>query len=251
MVIGKGRWRGSALLALMVSTLLVGCRGDEILVPNSDEPFLYLVLNERMPNERVGHAGQFGFLLTSGSPAEPARLRCAESFAMRGAGEVARFRWRSLACSGEVGGYPGVSFNDANYYLPDSSTAEGRGAEAIQPDHTYEILIETAGRTIQGSVRVPASFTASVVVRDGQRTAVWPQVAGAAGYQIRLPDDRLILQRDTSYVLPEEAFGGGDAEIRALDPNLWRYVTEDRIARSGIEGGLGVFGAITRARLTF
>lgn len=244
------RAKAAALVILSVA-LLAGCRGDEVLIPNSEEPFLNLVLNQRTVSERVGRSGQFAFLLTSGSPAEPARFRCAEHFTMRPTGTTAQFRWRALACSGEVGGYPAVSFNDANHYLPDPTTAEGLGAEAIQPGGAYELLIETGGRTIRGSVRVPVSFSASASEHNGRRMAVWPRVVGAAGYQIRLPDERLVTQTDTSFTVPDEVLRGEQIEIRALDPNLWRYVTEDQLHRSGIDGGFGVFGAISTARLTF
>lgn len=250
MVTGTIQKARAASLALLAGALLVGCRGDEVLIPNSQEPFLHLVLNQRTASERIGRSGQFAFLLTSGSPAEPAHFRCAERFAMWGGGDAAQFRWRSLDCSGEVGGFPAVSFNDANYYLPDPTTAEGLGAEAIQPGQMYELLIETAGRTIRGSVRVPASFTASLSERDGRRVVTWPKVSGAAGYQIRLPDERLVLQQDTVYTVPDEVGKGERIEIRALDPNLWRYLTEDQVQRSGIDAGFGIFGAITTARLT-
>ncbi|MDP9347857.1 MAG: hypothetical protein M3P24_01725 [Gemmatimonadota bacterium] len=245
----RGAWR--RLLGVSAAgALLMGCAGDAVLVPKSEEPFLYLVLNQRTPNEHMNLVGQFAFLLTSGSPAEPPRFRCAERFRMRRASDGAEFGWRGIQCSGETGGYPGVSFNDANYFLPDTATAQGLGAQSLRPGEAYEIQIETGGRVLRGRAGIPAPFTVSLGERDGRRVLAWPKVAGAAGYQIKLPDDELVTQPDTSYTLPSEASRGSRIEVRALDANLWEYANNARVARAGIDTGYGLFGAITTARLT-
>jgi hypothetical protein len=250
MVIRSVRRAKATVLVIVTGALLAGCRGDEVQVPNSEEPFLYLVLNQRMPSERTGRVGQFAFLFTSGSPAEPARFRCAERFRMRRVSDGAEFGWRSIFCTGETGGYPGVSFNDANYFLPDTATAQGLGAQSLRPGEAYEIQIETGGRVLRGRAGIPAPFTVSLTGHDGRRVLAWPRVAGAAGYQIKLPNDELVTQADTSYTLPSEASGGSRIEVRALDANLWEYANNPRVARAGIDTGYGLFGAISTARLT-
>jgi hypothetical protein len=238
----------AALAALLA---LGGCEGSEIVVPTSDQPFLYLVLNEKSIDRSTpsGRVGQHALLLTAGAATEPPRYRTAERFEMRGASDGAAFAWRKERVPNEEpGSFPGVSLDFWNFHLPDAGQL---GASALKPGETYELLVETGGEVIRGRVTVPAQFAAATVERNGRRVAVWPRVAGAAGYRVELSDGRIAVQTDTSYVIPDEVLGGGAVEIEALDPNLFTYVAENRTARAGVDNGYGVFGAITAARLEF
>jgi hypothetical protein len=244
-----------ALAALLAGSVAVsGCQGDEILAPMSEEPFLYLVLNERSVDRSSveGQVGQHALLLTTGVATEPPHYRLAERFEMRRASDGTSFAWRSQRTPhGEVGSYPGVALDFWNFHLPDTA-AVGLGAEDLQPGGTYELWIETQGEVIRGRATIPAEFTASVVERgDGRRIAVWPRVSGAAGYRVELSNGDVLVQSDTSYVIPGEVLKGGAIEIDALDPNLFRYLAEGQTARAGIDDGYGVFGAITTVRLEF
>lgn len=244
--------RRTALAALLLAGMgLSGCDGSEIVVPTSEEPFLYLVLNGRTVDRSTpaGRVGQHALLLTTGAATESPRYRTAELFEMRRASDGAGFAWRKEKVPNEdPGSFPGVSLAFWNFHLPGDA---GLGADALAPGESYELLIESGGEVIRGRVTIPAEFTASSFERDGRRIAVWPRVAGAAGYRIEASDGKVVVQRDTSYVIPDEVLGAGALEIEALDLNLFTYVADNRTARAGIDRGYGVFGAMTAARIEF
>lgn len=246
----------SLILPLALSTAVTGCNGSEVLIPSSEEPFLYLVLNERSVDRSRARVGQHALLVTTGSPTEPPRYRRAERFSMHRASDGALFGWEQRNPGTEVTGYPALSLGEPNFLLPDTTPASTLGAKNLTPGETYTLHVETGGAVIRGEVTVPGAFTASVVQRGGRPYAVWPQVPGAAGYgiEIRLSNgnsEKVALQTETVYAIPMEVLAGGELKIRALDPNLYLYTTERRTARAGIDRGYGVFGAVTEARLTF
>lgn len=240
--------RAAALVAAAV--LASACRGDVIVVPVSEEPFLYLVLNERTVDRSTaeGRAGQHALLLTSGSPAQPAHYRLAERFEMRRASDGAAFAWRVRPLTGDVGSFPAVSLDHPNLALP-AAAPPALGADDVAPGETYELRVETGGRVIRGRVAVPARFAATVTERDGRRLAVWPRVPGAAGYRITPGDGPLRIQADTTFAIPDDLPVGSELRIDALDPGLYTFLTDDRTGRAGIDAGYGVFGAVTSATL--
>lgn len=242
--------RSRALSWALALGLLAGCAGDSIVPPSGDEPFVYIILGQRTVNHRAlgPKYGQHGYLLRSGSPAEPAIFLEADRFDMLRARDRARFGWRSFGFKGEATGTWAVSYDDANYNLPDTATMAGLGAEDIQPGERYELEIEVGGALILGSVVVPDSFTVTVTELNGRTVATWPDVAGAAGYQVHFADEDAVLLTDTLFGLPADAIGSGGAlAVEAMDPNLWLYITNDQTPRAGIEGALGLFGALTTA----
>lgn len=237
----------SARLVLVLALLSGACSWDAPLVPDSDEPFLYVVLNQRS----ISHYGsieklhQLALLLTAGSPVEPMEYRSAERFEMWRTSDGRRFDWRAFPnASVSPGTGQSVEIHMANYYLPDSTTAAGLGAADLRWGETYELKIETEGVVVRGRVTIPAAFTAKVEVRDGQRIVTWPRVAGAAGYSVGAYPYSRQLQRDTFYVVPADA-PPGPMSITAVDPNLYQYLIDENLARSGIDAGYGVFGAIS------
>lgn len=244
--------RRAALAALLLAGAGVGgCDGSKIVVPTSEEPFLYLVLNEKTVDRSspAGRVGQHALLLTTGAATGSPRYRTAERFEMRRASDGAGFAWRKERVpNGEPGSFPGVSLDFWNFHLPGDARL---GADALAPGESYELLIESGGEVIRGRVTVPGEFTASTFERNGRRVAVWPRVAGAAGYRIEVGDGKVVVQRDTSYVIPDDVLEGGTLDIEALDPNLFTYVADNRTARAGIDRGYGVFGAMTAARIEF
>jgi hypothetical protein len=200
------------------------------------------VLNERSVDRSSpsGRVGQHALLLTTGPATGSPRYRTADRFEMRRASDGAGFAWRQEKVPNEEpGSFPGVSLDYWNFHLPAAGGAQ-LGAAAVAPGESFELLIETGGEVIRGRVTVPDEFTAS---------AVWPRVTGAAGYRIELSNGDVVVQPDTSYVIPADLLGGGTLDIEALDPNLFEYVADDRTARAGIDRGYGVFGAMTAARL--
>ncbi len=239
-----------AAVVLFAMTVLVGaCNEGDVLVPQSDEPFLYLVLNQIATSfyQPLEWSGQQALLLTSGSPLEPPHYRTAERFEMRRASDGARFDWRThRGLIDEPGTLSGFQMLYANYYLPQTASADGLGKEDLQPGETYELFIQTEGVVIRGTVTIPEAFSATVLNLDGQRTVVWPRVRGAAGYSVSLSTGQIELQTDTVFALPADA---NSIVIRALDPHLYRYTVDDRVGRAGIDNGFGVFGAMSLAQL--
>lgn len=243
----------STLAALLVSMLPVaGCGGDAVL-PASDEPLLYLVLNHRTPHFAADP--QRAFLLTAGTPLA-SDYRAASRFEMRRRSDGRGFAWKVTGAAGRAPvDFAGAALHQGNYVLPDSSGTAGLGALDLRSGETYDIRIETDGVEIRGSVSIPEPFTISFGGPDG-RTVSWPRVRGAAGYTVEAQGVlAATLQTDTSVVLPSHP-GRNPTEsievrVQALDPQLYRYHASETAGRSGIDRGYGVFGALSRAGGTY
>jgi|GEM_PF-1943965 len=247
----RSRWK--LVVALLVGVLSGGCGEQGVLVPDTQEPFFYLVLNQRSASTYQGihWTGQQALLTTTGSPVEPPRYRTAREFTMWRASDGARFGWRRYPqLVSEPGTSSQLTLLYANYFLPDSAGPEGLlGARDLRPGQTYEIVVTLENEVIRGRTTIPAEFTASLRESGDHRSVVWPRVQGAGGYQISLSSGATLLQTDTTLAVPRDIAGGGSVLIQALDPNLYRYVSEKNTARSGIDAGFGVFGAVTFARV--
>lgn len=238
----------AALLALSLAAL--GCGGgDDIVFPEDEEPFVYLVLNEIIGP--TGEPVQPAFLLTLVSP-DSARYLTADRFEMRRVSDGARYDWRNESLFSLVPFDQGTSVQlfEGNYLLRDSTTSRGLGRRALEPGGTYELRVEAAGRVIRGRVTIPDTFGISLVERDdGDVVAVWPDVEGAAGYSVEGTGDEIfrpVFQADTTWdVRP----GTLSLTVRAADPHAFRYLTDDDARRAGVEGALGVFGAIQTAEV--
>ncbi len=259
MVIDLSRIMRLLLISLLgaSSATLTGCEGDEITVPVSDEPFLYLVLGERTPSQIYRLTfGQHALLMTVGTPTESVGHRAAGRFEMRRASDGALFGWLQREGSSDVGGYPALTLKAPNFFLPDTTSGPTLGASALEPGGTYTLYIETLGEVIEGRVTIPETFTAKYVRQDGRKIAVWPSVAGAAGYTIEFDLDNgaireTVVQTDTVLPLPEDLSSDGFLEIRAMDPNMFEYTADVQAVRAGIDNGFGVFGAVSIDRLGF
>lgn len=239
-------------VAIMCGLLLLtaGCGTDDVIAPESDEPFLFLVLNWRtLSNYDLETFSQHALLVTAGSPSEHPRYRSAQRFEMRRASDGAPFDWRAhTGLDPEAAGsIDFIELNWANYYLPEESSGNGLAYGDLEPGETYELEIETEGVTLRGRATMPESFTVSVLVQDGRRIAVWPRVRGAGGYIVGVEGE---LQADTSYVIPADVPAAARLEVRAVDENLYRYLADERVGRSGIDRGYGVFGAVVFASVT-
>lgn len=244
--------RGAPFVRVVFAALLLAACGEAPTVPESEEPMLHLVLNQRTLSHHSDYFGQHALLLTSGSPLESPRYRRAERFEMRRASDGRRFDWRAYSNLPDTPGtVSGISMAAANYYLVEESSAVGLGAADLRSGERYELGVETGGRTVRGSVLIPAPFAASVERRDGRTLATWPTVTGAAGYLITASDGSHSLQVNTRFVVPAGVARGGSLTVQALDPNLYRYMSERRTGRAGIEGAFGVLGAVSMMRVEF
>lgn len=242
------RWRAAlAVLAAMIPTVLAGCDRPPTLVVNT-EPLLYLVLNHRVPAAQP--PGQYALLLTTGSVVEPT-YREATRFEMRRRRDGALFAWRTTGRTGRApGDYSGIALVNANYHLPDASGPAGLGADSIIPGETYDLLIETEGALMRGSVVTPGRFALTIQPSNPARV-VWPRVAGAQAYSVEVSGQTApMLQTDTSLILPAGSETAFTIVVHALDPQLYQFQTNERLGRSGVDAGFGLFGAITTARLT-
>lgn len=238
-------------LVLAVGLLAGAACEDAPLVPESRRPFLYLVLNHTVKLEE--RTVQPAFLLTV-VRADSIVYRGAERFEMRRLSGGATFEWTSERAAGPVDvaefGTISARLSEANWLLADSATSEGLGRAGLEPGATYELVIETGGEVIRGRATIPDSFGVSVIRRDSARVAVWPSVDGAAGYVVDASGagDTLPLYRSPTDTTYELAPSDTSVSVRAVGPNVYSYDTGPEAGRAGIEGGLGVFGAIQEAR---
>lgn len=240
--------RSSAiLLGVVLAGLSVGtaCDSNPVL-PDIRRPFVYLVLNQTV--ERDGGAVQPAFLLTI-LRADSVVHRGAERFEMRRLSDGARFDWGTERTDVPLAfGSAAPGLRTANWLLADSATSAGLGRPSLEPGQTYELVIETGGEVIRGRATIPDTFSVSVVEREGRRLAVWPTVKGAAAYSVDAVgagESFHTPQTDTTYVLADSATA---LSVIAVGPNTHRFITDENARRAGVEGGLGVFGAILEAR---
>lgn len=240
-----------ALLAVCLGTS--ACQDPAVIDPALDEPFLYLILNERTTTFFVEpFRVQQAFLLTPGAPSQPPVYRGAESFEMQRLSDGATIAWQAHSAAETASGevvprFPGLAWSEANFYVPASPGGAHLGDEGIAPGQRYSLSIRTGGVVLEGIVRVPDSLNARIQDENGRAVVYWPEVGGAAGYWVTVQDGRWYSLQDANrYAVPDEAATGSPIVVRAVDPALWLYLTEPETARAGFEGdGYGVFGAIS------
>ena len=237
----------SGIRALVLASTVAACEGEPS-IPSSDAPLIYLVLNQRTTAGTP--PGQYAFVLTAGTVDKPL-YRDAERFELRRHRDGALFAWQSTGASGRApGDYSGIASGSGNYFLPSAGT-DGLGAKDIAAGESFDLLIETGGEVIRGTVTTPGPFA---LARDPSRPdrVVWPRVPGAAGYSVEIAGRTPpVLQVDTAVVIPSGRGDSVSVVVHALDPQLFAVQTDERLARSGLDNGYGVFGALTTARLSF
>ena len=115
--------------------LTAGCGTADIIAPESDEPFLFLVLNWRtLSHYDLDSFTQHALLVTAGSPSELPLYRSAQRFEMRRASDGAPFDWRAhTRLYPEAGRIDFVELNSGNYYLPEKSSGNGLAYEDLEP----------------------------------------------------------------------------------------------------------------------
>lgn len=239
--------RRAAVVGISIVLLSVpGCGGDDIVFPRNERPFIYLVLNQT--TGATGEPVQTALLLTM-VRADSAEYRTADVFRMRRTSDGAAFDWRNEPLFGGVEFDRGsdLRLSEGNYVLSDTATDRGLGFEELEPGGTYDLRVETEGEVIRGRVTVPDTFSISLVERGDDLLAVWPDVRGAAGFSVTAVGDDLqepVFQTDTTFRIRP---GTRSLTVRAADPHAFRYATDESTRRSGVEGALGVFGAVQTA----
>jgi len=235
------------LVASIALLLAAGCEDPQL--PVRDEPLIYVVLNQRA--QAGSPPGQYGFVLETGSIAEP-RYRDADRFTMQRQRDGKPFLWRPTGRTGPTSGdYAGMGMNLGNYYLPDSPSSDGRlGADSIASGERYELTVETRGQVLRGAVTVPGTAVLSAAAVPGGTRVSWPRVAGAGGYSVEARGlTTAALQSDTAFVFSRQGSSPVTVTVKALDPQLFAFQTDERLERAGLEQGYGVFGAITTASI--
>lgn len=261
MVGALGRRTGTRTLLAAAALTTAACGGD-VFEPTGPEPLVYVVLNQTTIEEES--PVQRAFLLDADSVLPP--YRSADRFEMTRMSDGTTFEWRDRGFEGGSPFEPGgrtVPLAEGNFELV-SGTGSGGGVAALVPGVTYTLRIETEGVAVEGSATIPKSFEAALEDSGGRRILSWPHVEGAAGYALIIPTEGLeVLQqievrelgavrRDTSVVLPDFLPEETEIHVRAMDENLTRGVEGELVGRgsSGIEGGRGVFGALSVATVT-
>lgn len=250
-MVRRGKLYPWLLLAPFIASLWA-CGDGDVVLPRVDEPFLYLVLNERTRDAAIsGTEGQHALLMTVESVLESPVFRSASRFDLREASDTVPFGWHQYEVAGlTVGSYPALSIKGWNFFLADSVAVGRRPAGDLEPGRSYSLTIETGGVTIRGTTVIPDTFSVDAIEGDGVRRLVWPSVSGAGGYRIEAENREVRLQEDTVWAVPDD-LRLPDVTVVALDSNLFRYSVESQLPRAGIDAGLGVFGAISTGRRSY
>ena len=240
---------------------LFGCADEAATSPVSNDPFVYLILvPEPIPTQAPPPADSsiLALLVTAGSPAR-SPFRRAERFEIRRVsdGSVFRFTNRNLELTLPPVDHRGVSIESANYVLKHAnSLGGGLGSSALLPLDSYDLLIETEGRVINGRVTIPQRPSPRLVMSGTKRFVVFSPAAGAAAYFVsadtELAPDRfvkdtiveLLYDRDARFITAPPEF-----RVTALDANLFLYLSDANTSKAGVDGGLGLFGAASSAKI--
>jgi hypothetical protein len=231
----------------MLLLACAGCAGDRVLIPQSDDILVDVVIapDDAAPSAVNLHA----FLLRAGTPLRSPFL-VATRFEMRRLSDGALFDWRPVTPSDTAvgNGNEYVLPSEANYELPRAGSGGLLGRQDIVAGESYGLLIEVDGRTVQGLTKVPGVPT---IVRSAallsQDSLVWATAAGAGGYSVVTQDFFPLsdFTRDTLYRFdgPNDNISAKGTVVRAYEPGLFSYLTDRRRGSAGVTGALGVFGA--------
>lgn len=246
-------------LKLLPAIGLLGCETSSLSSPSSAEPFLFVVISPEPLPRRFTSASDsaiHALLLTTGS-ASGAPFRTAERFEVTSTadGRTFTFLERPLGAPVPGIGRQGASLDDGNYVLPFAPSPDSNSASEFRHLITYDLRVETDGRQILGRVLIPERPRPEIFVDGDKRFVVIPNVAGAAAYLVsgdtesseRLVRNgmiQLFYDRNPASVPPNPEF-----RVIALDSNVVRYISDSTLARSGVDGAYGLFGAASSARI--
>jgi hypothetical protein len=170
---------------------------------------------------------------------------------MRRVSDGALFDWRIVAQPDTaVGkGSQRVSYSEANYELLRIGTGGLLGRQDIRAGETYSLSVEVQGAILTGTVTVPG---VPLIVRSpdllSADSVVWHTASWASGYSIVTQDFFPLsdFTTDTVYRFDsrlDDNLSNKGTTVRAYEAQLFAYLTDRRVGRSGVKGGLGVFGA--------
>jgi hypothetical protein len=228
-----------------------GCADASLAGPPSREPFVYLIISPEAPADSFGPSPDTALqalLLTAGSAAG-APFRTADRFDITSTAGGAPFVFVARTTGAATPGVArnGASVNEGNYVLLFAGTSTARGANELVPLGIYDLHIESEGRTITGRVVMPDQPKPFILEEGGTRWISFPSVVGAAAYYVG--GDIQAFPRISTVTKVPLRDDARNAFVIALDSNLVQYVSDTLVARSGVNGALGLFGAATLARI--
>jgi hypothetical protein len=227
--------------------VLAACTAEPYVVPETDEVAVSVVLSVPPAGEELPlHA----LLIVANSPIRSTYLR-ADRFEMRRTRDGALFDWQHVPRNDMLPRAP--TPQDGNYRLP-NGTSGRLGRRDLTANEQYSLEIETRGRTIRGTARIPGPVALAIrPMSGGREELVWRPVTGAAGYFYDTDEFYVVREftRDTVVALAPHDHRTGTRPLRvtAYDPQLYEYLTDSRVGQAGIRGALGVFGASASATI--
>lgn len=228
--------------AVLLLLCLAGCNSPDPVLPDSADPFVYVVL-DKGASANWSTRDQYAVVLTTGTPVL-SPCRAVQEIEMTRARDGMPFAWRiQPECLGGAGPDLINVLAESCCLLPEDAPPDSLGVDDLRGGERYELEILTDGVRVTGSLIMPDTFSIRITtLSEGRRAAAWPRVAGAAGY---LVND--VLSTDTISPLAASQ----SLVVRALDANLWAYLRDPTTKRAGIAGAFGVFGATSRAAIGF
>ena len=245
-VVKRSVWRPVFLSALFFP---LGCAPESPIIVRTDEPMVYVILT---PDSLISPLPELhGLLANTGTPVTVEYLT-ADRFVMRRVSDGAIFDWQ-LDTSPQPSSVP----FGGNYVLAESANSRGLGRRDLEAGERYTLEVSISDRTITGRVTIPSHPAPHLVVKsNGVRVVEWPRIAAAGEYRLDIESEfpRNYATRDTFFVLKDAPPGGQwpahpQFSITAIDTNWYRYSRDNTAVRAGVQGGFGVFGAMSASSI--
>lgn len=250
--------RGIVLLCYAVILSALACRAADNLVGQPRMPVLYLAVSVEPDSVGPGTAvdsSLYAFLGRTVVAADYEYLTASE-FRLTRRSDGASFGWLPVARQGAVTllGFDTHMRDVANFRLPWSTGAAGLGRSALTPGDTYDLNVVADGITIRGSTVLPATPVPNIEVLPSGRVVRWPKSPWAAGFELRIDTDApgRVLTLDTAYVIKNNGFPQANPEfrVRALDGNMWQFLSDSAVSAAGLVGAWGFFGSVAKAAVS-
>lgn len=227
--------RPKSAVTMAVCLVSLGCGASVPLTVASNEAMVYSVLAIDAPFQEYN--GVPIVVANTGDPRLAVVLKPAERIVVR------RQRDRALLNVLPFTPPPGSRVG-YNYALAESTTVQGLGWRDLRPGETYELEVQTQGRSVTGRTTIPERPVLRVVYGTTIDTVFWSRSSTAAAYE---SDYRSA--SDTSMLVPRVSEPTA-VYVTAVDQNYAAYAQDHRLLRSGIIGAFGLFGSSTTASIT-
>ncbi|MEP6765052.1 MAG: hypothetical protein ABJB66_12105 [Gemmatimonadaceae bacterium] len=231
---------------------LLACESTSPLVARTNEPIFSLILS---PDAPVAPQTELRALLATTATPIQLQLRTANEFRLTRASDGALFSWRQVVVDTPYfNGRPSLfsPFN-GNYALAERAEQNGLGRLDLRPGDTYLLRVVSEGRTITGSTRIPLRPTLSIAQRGTDQVVVWRSQPGVTLYLVQgLSVSISGMTLDTFAVIPSSNPDGPNrftVRVSAADNNYARFMLDQSVMQSGIDGAYGLLGAVNSAEI--